>query len=582
MALACAVVASTALAQTPPQEEASAPQAREQTPDPNGSDVTAALNAELFYELLVSEMTTSLGDPGAGYELMLDAARRSGDARVYHRATEVALESRSAERALTAARAWQQAYPQSRDANRYILRILVALNRVAETEAPLRQELAQASTQDEIATLQALPQLYAHVSDKALAARLVEQAVGDNLTHPAIGPVAWVSIGRMRLAAADKPGALEALRRAQAMDAGNDNAAMLALQLLENGVADAEPLLTGYLAGSPRPGVRMAYARLLLQAQRTNEAQTQVEAVTRESPDAPQGWLALASLHLQANRLDAAQAALERLTQLLEAQPASEQRQRAMTQAYLMQAQIAEKRGDFAQAESWLARIDDPSDPLDIQSRRASLLVRQGKVDEALALIRATPASSPDDERFKLEVEAQLLREAGQYQKAYEAQSQAVALAPQNDDLVYDQAMLAEKTGRIDEMERLLREIIARAPDNRNALNALGYSMADRGVELDEAKALITRALNLAPGDPFITDSLGWVEFRLGNAEKARSLLETAYGKQPDPEIAAHLGEVLWTLGEHERALTIWRQGLSASKDNAVLLETLKRLGARP
>jgi tetratricopeptide (TPR) repeat protein len=247
-----------------------------------------------------------------------------------------------------------------------------------------------------------------------------------------------------------------------------------------------------------------------------------------------------------------------------------------------MQAQIAEKRGDFPQAESWLARIDNASDLLGAQSRRASLLARQGKLDEALALIRAIPAKDQDDERLKLQAEAQLLRDAGQYQKAYEAQSRAAALAPQDNDLAYDRAMLAEKAGRTDEMESLLREIIARKPDYHHALNALGFSMADRGVRLQEAKALINKALEYAPEDPFITDSLGWVEFRLGNTQEALRLLETAFQKQPNAEVAAHLGEVLWTLGERERALAVWREGLRLDKDDTALQSTLKRLGARP
>ncbi len=584
VALACAIAAgmAPALAQTPPQANIPAPPAEMEAPDDNSSDAAAALNAELFYELLLSEMTTSQGDPGTGYALMLDAARRSGDTRLYRRATEIALESRSAEYALIAARAWQQAQPQSRDANRYMLRILVLLNRVADTAGPLRQELTQAPTRDKISSLHSLPQLYARVSDKALAARVVEQAVADDLTHPAVGPVAWTTVGRLRLAASDKPGALQAVQRAQALDATDDGAAMLALQLLEDGVTEAEPLLTGYLAGTPLPEVRMAYARLLLESQRLSEAQTQVEAVTRERPDAPEAWLIQASLHLQAQQLDAAQTSLQRFMQLLDALPASEQRQRALTQAYLMQAQIAEKRGDFPQAESWLARIDNASDLLGAQSRRASLLARQGKLDEALALIRAIPAKDQDDERLKLQAEAQLLRDAGQYQKAYEAQSRAAALAPQDNDLAYDRAMLAEKAGRTDEMESLLREIIARRPDYHHALNALGFSMADRGVRLQEAKALINKALEYAPEDPFITDSLGWVEFRLGNTQEALRLLETAFQKQPNAEVAAHLGEVLWTLGERERALAVWREGLRLDKDDTALQSTLKRLGARP
>lgn len=583
-ALACMIAASVmpAMAQTPAQATEPAPPPEAEDADTAASDAAAALNAELFYELLLSEMTTGKGDPATGFTLMLDAARRSGDPQLYRRATEIALQSRSAEYALMAARAWKDAQPQSRDANRYMLRILVALNRIEESAEPLRQELASSPTRDKISTIRALPQLYGRAGDKMLAARVVQQSLESELSHPAVGPSAWVTIGRMHLAAGDKARALEAAGHAHAQAPNDDSAALLALQLLEDGVTEAEPLLSRYLAGTPLPEVRMAYARMLLESQRQADAQVQVDAVTREQPDMPEAWLIQASLHLQANRLDQAETALRRFAQLLESLPATEQRKRALTQAYLMQAQIAEKRGDWAGAEGWLARIDDAADLLSAQSRRASLLARQGRLDEARALIRGVAAKGPDDERLKLQAEAQLLRDAGQYRQAFAVQSQAVALAPQDNDLVYDQAMLAEKAGRPDEMERLLREIIARQPDYHHALNALGYSLADRGVRLQEAKELIAKALEQAPEDPYITDSLGWVEFRLGNREEALRLLERAFKAQPDAEIAAHIGEVLWALGQRDRALTMWREGLRINKDNDTLKETLKRLGVRP
>ena len=179
VALACWAAASMlpAMAQTPAQSTVPAPPAELEDTDAAASDDAAALNAELFYELLLGEMTTSRGDPGTGYALMLDAARRSGDPQLYRRATEIALQSRSGEYALMAARAWKEALPQSRDANRYMLRILVALNRIGDSAEPLKQELSTAPTRDKISTIRALPQLYGRASDKALAAQVVRQAL---------------------------------------------------------------------------------------------------------------------------------------------------------------------------------------------------------------------------------------------------------------------------------------------------------------------------------------------------------------------------------------------------------------------
>ena len=155
----------------------------------------------------------------------------------------------------------------------------------------------------------------------------------------------------------------------------------------------------------------------------------------------------------------------------------------------------------------------------------------------------------------------------------------AVAQFPDDNDLLYDQAMLADKAGQIQTMERLLRQLIARQPDYHHAYNALGYSFAERGVRLQEAKELIEKALTYAPEDPFITDSLGWVEFRLGNSAQALQLLELAFKKRQDADIAAHLGEVLWSTGQQERAKSLWKETLKLHPDNETLSETLKRLG---
>ncbi|RYF07145.1 MAG: tetratricopeptide repeat protein [Comamonadaceae bacterium] len=574
--LALAAGASQAQSQPPaPVQDAPA----ELDEQPSSSEARAALGAELFYEILLGEITSSSGDPGTGYALMLEAARRSGDSQLYRRATDIALQSRSAEYALISAQAWKDAQPKSREANRYVLQILIVLNRIGETGELLKQELAQSPAPARIATIQALPQLYGRASDKQLAAAIVEQALATELTHPAVGPMAWTTIGRMRLAAGSKPGALEAVKQAQALDATSDGAALLAMLLLEEGYADAEPFLARYLAGKPLAEIRMAYARTLLDLQRYADAQVQVDAVTQEKPDMPEAWLVQASLHLQANRLPQAQVSLQQFQTLIDALPASDPRKSALTQAYLMQAQIAEKQGNFAQAESWLSRIDNSADMFSAQNRRASLLARQGKLEEARALIRSLPAPTPDDARLKLLAEVQLLRDAQKHQEAFDIQSKAVTLKPADNEMVYDQAMLAEKAGKLDVMEKLLRDIIARQPDYHHAYNALGYSLADRGERLPEAKQLISKALEYAPGDPFITDSLAWVEFRLGNAGEAARLLEEAFKKQPDAEIAAHWGEVLWSMGQRERAQSVWRDGLQINRDNDTLKDTIKRLG---
>ncbi|MBX9832475.1 MAG: tetratricopeptide repeat protein [Burkholderiaceae bacterium] len=538
-----------------------------------------ALDAELFYEIFLGELSSRTGDPGAGYALMLEAARRTGDGQLYQRAADIALQSRSGDYALAAAMAWKGVQPQSREANRYVLQILIALNRIGETPALLRQELAQSPARAKASTLAALPQMYGRASDKALAAKVVGEALIDELTHPATGPIAWVSLGRVRLAAGDKTGALEAARSAQTLDDANEGAARLALELMDENTPGAELLVIQALAKQPVPELRSAYARVLLGLQRFPDAARQLEAVTQARPELAEPWFVLASLQFQDNRLSGAEKSLQRFIELAAAGEESQARERGLTQAYLLYAQIAEKKQDFAAAESWLGRINNADEVFSAQSRRASLLARQGKLAQARALLRGLPGTSDDEKRMKLLAEVQLLREMKMYQEAYNVQVEVVALAPGETELVYDQAMLAEKAGKLDTMELLLRQLIARQPQYHHAYNALGYSMAERGVQLEEAKQLILKALEYAPGDPFITDSLGWVEFRLGNKAEAKRHLESAYQTRPDVEIAAHLGEVLWSLGDQTGARKVWKEGQRVSPDNETLKETLKRLG---
>jgi tetratricopeptide (TPR) repeat protein len=325
------------------------------------------------------------------------------------------------------------------------------------------------------------------------------------------------------------------------------------------------------------------YARVLLDNQRYNEATQQAQIVTRDQPTYPDAWLVLGTLQLQDNQLPAADTSLKRYVELAaanatEGEEASPERQRGLTQAYLALAQVAEKRKDFALAESWIAKIDSPQALASAQNRRASILAKQGKMDEARKLIRALPDRSDEDVRMKVLSEVELLRNNKQYKPAYDLLQETIAKRPQDFDLLYDQATLAEKLERYDEMERLLRQLIAAKPDSTQAYNALGYSLADRSVRLPEAKKLIEKALELSPGDPFITDSLGWAEFRMGNTTQAIQTLQKAYQSKADAEIAAHLGEVYWVTGQRSKALAIWKEGMLLSPENETLLQTLKRL----
>jgi predicted Zn-dependent protease len=556
-----------------------------QTSEPDAAPVevsSSALNSELFYQLLLGELNVQSDDPASAYPYLLDAALRTGDAKLYQRAVEVALQARSGESALQAARAWRQALPNSREANRFVLQILIGLNRLAETAEPLKRELSVTQDKDRPIAIAVIPRYFARATNKKLAATIVEQALADQLSNAATGVVAWTTIGRMRMEAGDSAGALEAAQRAYALDPESEGPSLLALVMMNPKVPQAEAIVRKYLEGSQAlPTVRLDYARVLIGAQRYAEAVIQLNIVTSTQPDEAQAWLILGTLELQDKKWVAAEKSLKRYVELAAGPQANSPRlekNQGLVQSYLALAQIAEQRGDLAQAQAWLDRIDNAQDMLSVQSRRAAIMARQGKLDEARKLIRDLPEMGPVDARMKLSAEVQLLRDNKLFGSAYELLAEATARNPQDVDLIYEQAMLAEKLGKMDEMESLLRRVIAIKPEYHHAYNALGYSLAARNVRLPEAKQLVLKSLEYAPGDPFISDSLGWVEFRSGNLAEALRILQAAYKDKVDAEIAAHLGEVLWVMGKREQALAVWKEGFNLDAENETLMETLKRL----
>jgi tetratricopeptide (TPR) repeat protein len=578
VAVACAVPAATA-APTPP--------------------LNSSIDAPLFYQLLIGELELRTGEPGNAYQVILDAARRTREEVLFRRAVDIALQARAGDQALAATRDWRSALPDSLDAVRTQVQILVALNRLGDTVEPLRKLIALTPEADRPGLIAALPRFLQRAPDRRQAATVVEQVLEPMRGSGAIGVAAQVAIGRAWLAAGEADRALALAEAAYAEDPKAAGPTLLALELLQTR-PQAERIVLGYLR---QPGaetaLRLAYVGVLTNGQRLVDAATQLEIATREQPTLAAPYLTLGAVRLELRQPQEAEVALARYLELLQAptptsghgQPAaaadadadddedSARTAQSQVRAWLLLARAAEMRGDDAAAEAWLARIGEPQRTLEVQQRRAALLVRQGKVAEARTMVREVPEQAPGDARAKLAAEAQLLREARLWTESYEVLADASQRFPDDVELLYEQAMIAEKLDRLADMERLLRRVIELRPEHPHAHNALGYSLADRNLRLPEARQLIVRALELQPGDPFITDSLGWVEFRLGNREEALRLLRQAYMARPDTEIGAHLGEVLWSLGQRDEARRIWGEAQRRDPGNEMLRETLKRLG---
>ena len=543
------------------------------------------LDSEVFYEVLVSEMTEQAGDHGSAYALMLDAARKSNSARLYERAIEIAYRARSGDAALQAAQAWSRAQPTSKDANRYQFQILLGLNKIAEAQEPLKRELANMPPAERALAINLVPRYFARTTDKKLATSVVEKALIPELVNRTTGPAAWAAIGAMRLQADDMNGALEAVKRGFALNPESEDVALLAIALMGLKTPGAESIVRKYIDGKPSPEARMAYARNAINTQRYDEAYTQMQLLTAEKPDFSEAWLLRGSLELQDAKLPLAESSLKNYVQLnpLPADPSQNASMgRGLVQAYLLLSQVAEQAQKLDEAKAYLDEIVSPKDTLRIQRRHAAILLREGKLAEARETIRNVPELQASDALEKINAEAQLLRDAKEFKAAHQLLQEATVQYPDELELVYDLAMMSEKIGQLDEMEKLLRQVIAAKPDYHHAYNALGYSLADRNIRLPEARQLITQALQFAPDDPFIVDSLAWVEFRSGNAAEAIRLLQGAFQARPDAEIAAHLGEVLWSVGQKDQAIAVWTEGGKLNPQNETLRETMRRVRGAP
>jgi tetratricopeptide (TPR) repeat protein len=592
-------------------------QAQAQPAPPGAAESNSRMDALLFYQLLIGEMQLQQGQPGAAYSLFLDAARRRGDEQLFRRAVDIALQGRAGDEALAAARSWRATLPASTEALRTQLQILSAMNRVADAAEPLTQLLALTPEAQRGGLIASLPRFFGRNADRRAVATMFERVLQPYLVPGPLRAVARSTVGSAWLAAGDRTQALALARRAAQDDPDSPAPALLALELAAR-EPEAETLVRGYLqrpdAGA---GVHLAYARLLWEGGRAGPAVDQLGQATRLYPDFAPAFLMLGALELELKHLEAAETALLRYVELLRraaAAPAAAAGSRPAApaapadtggassapasastaaddddeaedpalagaqQAWLMLARVAEQRGNFSASEAYLARVNDPERLLEVQTRRATLAARQGQVAQAREMLRQVPERGPGDARAKVVAEAQVLRDVKRWQEAYEVLDAGARRWPEDGDLLYEQSMVAEKLDRLDDMERLLRRVITLKPDSQHAYNALGYSLADRGQRLQEARELIRKALELAPGDPFITDSMGWVEFRLGNHAEALRLLREAYAARPDTEIAAHLGEVLWVTGQREEAVRIWREGRKRDATNDVLRETLARL----
>jgi tetratricopeptide (TPR) repeat protein len=527
----------------------------------------------MMTQLMQAEMAFKNGDWQGPYLTMMSLAQQTKDPRLAKRAAEMALTAKQADDALAAVKLWRQYAPDSEEASQYYLGLIILSDNLGEAENILKQRLASATPAARGLMMFQMQQLLLRAKDKEAAVAMLDRLVAPygNLmeTH--------VVLAQSALARNDKAAARREAQTALQMKPDSEIAALTLAQVSED-EGGAIQVLKDFLAAHPDAReVRSAYARLLVNEKQYDAARQEFLTLDKAQPDNPGTLYALGILSMQMNDQHAAEQYFTRFVELTEKTPDDE---RDPSKAVMILSQLAEERGDYKAAADWLDRLDseDPKIQFGAGLRRAQLTAKQGDVAGARKLLGTLKTEDKTQQAQIVLVDAQILRDAGQAQEAFKLMEQGTKRFPDNMDFLYDYALMAEKMGKTAVMEKSLRKVIAKAPDNMHAYNALGYSLADRNVRLKEAYRLIDKALKMAPGDPFILDSMGWVQYRMGKLDDAETHLRKAYTLRSDPEIAVHLGEVLWKKGQKDDARKLWREAQAKDPKNDALKSTLARL----
>ena len=556
------------------------------TPVAAGQPPDVELTGALLYQIMAAELALQHGEAGAAFATYLSVARQTRDARIARRAAEIAVAGRAGAQALEAAALWHELAPDSRDARQTYALLLAGSGRMAEAEPLFAANLRQ--SQEPAAELTQIQRALSRTADRSAAFASIERLAAPLLLQPALAADTHLllAMGAFQAGLADR--ALQEARAALALRPDDRRTLLAVAQLLARpqgkeapeGRAQAEQLLADFLRREPdATEIRLAYARLLLAEGRRDAALAEFEGTLARDAENLDALYALGVLALDDRPpRDRARSYFGRYLQALGKGTASTH---DPDPAFLNLARIAEDERRFEEALQWLARVDDGPQLFNARLRQAIVLAKMQRVEEARRLLADFSPENDEQRQQVVIADSQVLREARRYEESYQVLAAALERSPEDTALLYDAAMAAERTDRIDEMERLLRRLMQLKPDDPHAYNALGYTLADRKLRLPEAYELIDRALKLAPNDAHVIDSMGWVHFRMGNLAKARELLERAFALRPEVEIGAHLGEVLWAMGDQDAARRVWRQVRADEPENETLSSTLARLQVR-
>ncbi len=541
------------------------------------------LTSDILYRLLAAEFAAQRAAYDTASELMYGLARETSDPRLARRAFQFAMAGRDIPAALRAARQWVLVSPNDPDAVASSLALAASSGQTNGLAGNLRERIEEATNKEQ-AIAQAAS-IVSKMNDKRVAYQVLEDALSDSVRNI---PLAQLALADAAWQAEDAVGALEAARTALELAPDSE---MAAQRVLEYGLGvDSRAAIRetqAYIEQHPNMRrLRLLLVNRLVGRHEFDAALAQIADMRQRAPEDFDLLYTEAEVNVRAERYDRAKALLREYISVQE-QRGSALPDKATTaggdssDARLLLVQIAEKEGDRAEAIRQLDLIQEPSLRFQAQIHKAVLLSRNGDLEGARRTLQALEPQNDNDRTVQALTTASIYRDSGRSDEAVAVLEQADTDTPGTAEIKYDLAMLYERQGRYDDFERLMREIIELAPDNANAYNSLGYTFADRNVNLEEAEELLEQALELEPDNPYILDSVGWYLYRTGDYSGALEYLRRSWHQLPSAEVAAHLGEVLWMMQRKSEARDIWKQGHAQEPDNEVLQKTLKRFGVR-
>ena len=528
------------------------------------------MSGRMLNDLLLAGIAERRGHLDVAVTLYARLAMETRDPRIAERATRVSVFARENDAALSAAKLWAEVDPENLEARQLLTALYIRVDQPDEALVHIEKILASSQESSENGFM-VVAGLLSREKDKRSALDLMRRFTDKRKTNPN----AFYAYSHLAGRLGEWKIAEEAADQALALRPGWNQAVIQkahilrsqgkmpqALEFMRQAV-EATPASTDY---------RLVYARMLADEERLPEAYDQFIALNRLQPENDDALFALGFLALELGRLAEAE---QYMTDL------KRRGTRGEEVDYYM-GRLAEEKGDDEAAKKWYGSITEGDHYINAQVRIIAIRARQNDLTGARAMLDSLRTQRPGQKLRLYLVEGELLAGAEQFAEAFELYTKALEEFADNADVLYARAMVAEKLDRLDEMEQDLRKVLARNPSSAEALNALGYTLADRTTRYDEAYDLVTRALELRPTDFFIVDSVGWVYYRLGRNEEALQYLRRAFELKKDADVAAHLGEVLWVMGNKEEARKVWQQALDANKKtkNKALIEVMERFNS--